>query len=297
MFKICWLFPTTYYNMATTWQELVQHGYNVAKTWQNASRYLLCTVFTSCIVLCYAVLWHHCTHVPHVMLCHAVICCTTSCYAKSYIIVLWSSVKIIRCYLLEITYIKQPWIYDCQMLQNRLLLQREDRREGLVHHILQGLAPAKNSGQFHQLMEELMREDVASLQNLPVDTLLFQELEDRLAPRTPGFRRHYHLVWKLEAVTLWHIATGDRYYSFTISYMIKEDCKAIVVEYTEEVPQHPHCPRWVVRCRTLHQVAISPCYWHIRWEACGHKKTNGKSMYFNFKRYHSIALMALVDTD
>ncbi len=94
---------------------------------------------------------------------------------------------------------------DQDMLQNRLLLQWEEerRRRGerapRTMFCRDWLLRRAEFGQYHQLMEELRREDVAAFKNfLRVDPLLFQELVDRLTPRIQKkdswSRRRFHLV-------------------------------------------------------------------------------------------------------
>jgi hypothetical protein len=81
---------------------------------------------------------------------------------------------------------------DGDILQNRLLLEREreeerNRRGDRAPRTMFSrvwLLRRPEFGQYHQLMEELKREDVSAFKNfLRVDPLLFQELVDRLTPR------------------------------------------------------------------------------------------------------------------
>ena len=168
-------------------------------------------------------------------------------------------------------------------------------------------------GQYHQLMEELKREDVSAFKNfMRVDPLFFQELVDRLTPRLlkkdTWFQKALPPGLKV-AVTLRYLATGDSYhslmYSFrvahnTISYMVKDVCEAIIAEYSEEVINVPiHPDEWKdaaelfnTKWQFPHAVgALDGKHVAIR------KPNNAESSYFNYKKYHSIVLMAMVDAD
>ena len=208
---------------------------------------------------------------------------------------------------------------DQDILRNRILLEREQER------IRQGakaprtmfcrpwLLRREEFGQYHQLMDELRREDVAAFKNfLRVDPLLFQELVDRLTPRIrkkdTWFQKALPPGLKV-AITLRHLATGDSYHSLmyyfrvahnTISYLVKEVCEAIIAEYSDEVLEIPSNPdEWRAkeelfnsRWQFPHTVgALDGKHVSIR------KPNKGESMYFNYKGYHSIVLMALVDAD
>ena len=86
----------------------------------------------------------------------------------------------------------------------------------------------------------------------------------------------------------------------TISGIVKEVCEAIVAVYSEEVFNIPTAPdEWRgaaelfnTRWQFPHAVgALDGKHVAIR------KPKKGESMYFNYKKYHSIVLMALVDAD
>lgn len=111
------------------------------------------------------------------------------------------------------------------------------------------------------------------------------------------------------AITLRYLATGDSYhslmYSFrvahnTISYIIRDVCETIIAEFAEDVLNLPTSPdEW----------RAAADLFNTRWQfpnAVGaldgkhiaiRKPKNAESMYFNYKKYHSIVLMALVDAD
>ena len=111
------------------------------------------------------------------------------------------------------------------------------------------------------------------------------------------------------AITLRYLATGDSYrtlmYGFrfahnTISGIIRDVCKAIVATYAEDVINTPTDPeQWKVIAENFqakwqfsHTLgALDGKHVAIR---CPH---NGGSLYYNYKGYHSVVLMPLVDAD
>jgi hypothetical protein len=168
-------------------------------------------------------------------------------------------------------------------------------------------------GQYEQLMSELAREDLPGFKNfLRVEPQLFLELVERVSPRIQ--RQDTFMRKCLEpglrlAITLRYMASGDSYksleYGFrvannSISRLIPETCEAIISEYSDELLKCPKTPEeWkVVSDRfaqrwNFHNTigAIDGKHIAIRCPA------NGGSLYFNYKRFHSIILMALVDAD
>ncbi len=168
-------------------------------------------------------------------------------------------------------------------------------------------------GQYHQLMRELEVEDVPAFRNfLRMDPQMFQELLLRVGPRIEKhqtwFRSPLEPGLKL-AITLRHLATGNSYkslmYSFrvahnTICRMLPEVCAAIVAEYSDEVFSIPTSPEeWQPiadlfrdRWNFPHAVgALDGKHIAIRCP-----KKSG-SLYYNYKGFYSIVLMALVDAD
>lgn len=168
-------------------------------------------------------------------------------------------------------------------------------------------------GQYERLMRELTMEDRASFRNfVRVDPEMFQELLQRIGPRIErrdtNYRKALQPGLKL-AITLRFLATGDSYkslmYGFrvphnTISLVVKEVCRAIILEYAVEVIQ---CPTTEQEWRDIAEL------FERRWNfphALGaldgkhvamRQPRGGGSRYYNYKGYHSIILMALVDAD
>ena len=141
---------------------------------------------------------------------------------------------------------------------------------------------------------------------------LFQQLEQRLTPelqrRTTWTREPLSPRLKL-AVTLRHLASGDSYpilqYAFrlarsTINKFVSEVCNAIIRAYQDHVMTCPTSPEdWLevgsVFCRRWnvpHALgALDGKHIPIR---CPRR---GSSLYHNYKGFHSIVLLALVDGD
>ena len=168
-------------------------------------------------------------------------------------------------------------------------------------------------GHFYRLMEELRLEDGGSFRNfLRMEPAMFDELLHRIRPR-----KAKQDTWYLQAIdpglklvpTLRHLATGDTYtslsYDFrvnncTISTYVPGVCTAIVEEYKYEV----------IPCPTTSEE------WHViaeeferRWNvphACGavdrkhvaiKKPLRSGSLYYNYKGFFSVVLIALVDAN
>jgi hypothetical protein len=159
-------------------------------------------------------------------------------------------------------------------------------------------------GLYDQLMVELRNEDHASFTNflrMPPD--MFDELLARLGPRITKqhtwFREPLEPGLKL-ALTLRHLASGNKYASMkfawrvphnTMSVVVREVCQAIIDEYMDEVLTPPVSPEgWQPIADTFME----------RWNfphTCG--ALDGKhvavrcpaksgSLYFNYKVFYSI---------
>ena len=111
------------------------------------------------------------------------------------------------------------------------------------------------------------------------------------------------------ALTLRYLASGDNYHSVmygfrvphnTISLVVRDVCEAIFQEYSEEVLSCPTTPEewrplaeeFKNRWQFPHVVgAIDGKHVAIRCPK------NAGSLYYNYKGFHSIVLLALVDAD
>ena len=166
-------------------------------------------------------------------------------------------------------------------------------------------------GQFEQLMVELRVEDPVAFQTfVRFEPAMFQEMVDRLTPRISkidtNFRKALDPGLKL-AITLRYLATGDTskslQYGFRVAYnticlLIPDVCQAIVEEYKDEVVKTPSTPQeWMV---VANHMSNRWQYHHCLGAIDGkhiaiRKPMKAGSYYFNYKHFHSIVLMALVD--
>lgn len=168
-------------------------------------------------------------------------------------------------------------------------------------------------GHYHRLMRELRLEDTASFINfMRMEPQMFDELVARVSTRIT--RQDTNCRKALEpglkvAVTLRHLATGDRYpslsYSFrvsrhTIAKFIPEVCRAIVDEYKDEVIDCPTSPEeWRFKAAEFERkwnvphavAALDGKHVAIR------KPPKSGSLYHNYKGFFSIIILALVDAD
>lgn len=168
-------------------------------------------------------------------------------------------------------------------------------------------------GQWEHLLQELITEDKSSFRNfLRVDEDLFNEILGRISQRI----RKKHTFWRepLEpglrlAITLRYLATGDNYrtlsYGFrvapnTISSIVYETCEAIIAEYLEEVIVCPTTPEgWKMVAQgfsdhwNFHNTVGAIDGKHIAMRPPG----KSGSYYYNYKGFHSLVLLALVDSN
>ena len=168
-------------------------------------------------------------------------------------------------------------------------------------------------GDYHHLLGELHREDQKGFKNyLRIQPHLFNEMVERLTPRLAKVEtklRHPLPVGLKLAVTLRFLATGNSYtslqYSFrvsksAISRFVPQVCQAIVDTYKDEVMKCPTTPEeWRLIADGFSK----------RWNYhnCGgaldgkhvpiKKPKHGGSLFYNYKKFHSIVLMAVADAN
>ena len=166
-------------------------------------------------------------------------------------------------------------------------------------------------GHFDQLLTELHREDQKGYKNyLRITPDLFEEMVEKLTPhlekQTTFMRQPLEVGLKL-AVTLRFLATGNSYaslqYSFrvhesTISKFVPEVCHAIIEVYKGEVLRCPKTDdQWKdVARRFSSRWNYHNCLGAVDGKHIAIKKPpNSGSVYFNYKGFHSIVLMAVAD--
>ena len=174
-------------------------------------------------------------------------------------------------------------------------------------------AEPEEEGQYTRLMPRLELDDPIAYRNfIRMPPELFQELEQRLGPtiqrERPGMRDPLSPGLKL-VVTLRHLVSGDSYptpqYAFrvarsTINKFVPEVCDAIIRASRNEVMTCPTSPEdWLEVESVFHQRWNIP---HALGSLDGKHISircprQGGSLYHNYKGFHSIVLLALVDGD
>ena len=166
-------------------------------------------------------------------------------------------------------------------------------------------------GQYENLLYELHRDDSKGYQNfLHMSPELFNELVERVGPlitkKDTFYRKALDPGLKI-ACTLRYMATGNEYsslqYAFrvarnTISKFVPEVAEAIVTVYLDEVMKLPDSQQeW----REIATGFSKKWNFHNTLGAIDGKHVaircppNAGSTYYNYKQFHSIILMALVD--
>ena len=168
-------------------------------------------------------------------------------------------------------------------------------------------------GQYEKLLTQLAAQDIASFKNfLRVSPEMFHQLVVRLTPylqkQDTNMRKALPVGLRV-AVTLRYLATGDSYkslqYGFrvannTICNFIPETCEAIIREFGDEFLK---CPQTAAEWK---KVAKG---YQTRWNFPNtlgaldgkhialRRPHHGGSVYYNYKGFHSIVLLALVDAN
>ena len=162
-------------------------------------------------------------------------------------------------------------------------------------------------------MQELSVEEPSLYKNfLRIDEDMFDEIVERVRPliqkQTTWWREPLDVGLRV-AITLRYLATGDTYksigYAFrvapnTICDVVPETCRAIITAYADEVLRLPKTPlEWEDvakgfedRWNFPHAIgAIDGKHIHIR------NPLRSGSRYYNYKKFFSIVLLAVVDSD
>jgi len=168
-------------------------------------------------------------------------------------------------------------------------------------------------GQYHNLLEKLRSEDRQAFVNFcRITPELFDEIcdriQDRIEKQSTNFVAAHPAGLKL-AITLRFLATGEcsksLSYSFlvprsTISTFLPEVCAAIHEEYKDEVIQFPEtqegwravAQRFETKWNVPHALgAIDGKHFRIK------KPRKSGSLYYNYKKFYSVLLLAVVDAD
>ena len=164
---------------------------------------------------------------------------------------------------------------------------------------------------YFQLMRELEHHDVpAFIRYLRFQPEMFHEMEHRLhnpCSRVFTFMRRPLEVGERIAITLRYLATGETFrslaFSFrlgnaTVSRLIPQVCEAIITEFGPEVmPSDRSEADWVETANEFERLWNFP---HVLGAIDGKhvaitKPAHGGSVYYNYKKFHSIIFLAIVD--
>ena len=203
----------------------------------------------------------------------------------------------------------------CLLLLRRCRWRREHPRKCWVRRwILERV----QYGHYQALLRTLIETDKSTYKNfLRMDERLFTQILECITPRI--MKQETRMRKPLEpglhlAMTLRFLATGESFKSMclnfrvgpnTLSLVVKETCEAIIEEYIQEVIQCPTNDPWRLESSSrwaCRQMAIPPCGRCPGREAHRHTSLpppppNMGSLYYNYKGFHSIVLLALVDAD
>ncbi|XP_044151430.1 protein ALP1-like [Bufo gargarizans] len=166
-------------------------------------------------------------------------------------------------------------------------------------------------GVYSTLYQELRKHPVKFAEYLRVSVASFDDLSQRLRRRLrrkdTKFRRSVTPEERL-MVTLRFLASGESFSSLhfqfrlgksTISYIVKDTCRAIWNLLREEFLPHPTCQQWISIADKFYEVTQFPnCIGavdgkHVRLL----KPPRSGSSFFNYKKYFSVILMAIVDAN
>uniref|UniRef100_UPI00358EEA32 putative nuclease HARBI1 n=1 Tax=Myxine glutinosa TaxID=7769 RepID=UPI00358EEA32 len=190
---------------------------------------------------------------------------------------------------------------------------RKGVRKAKTVWVREWLLQRQHHGWYDKLMKHLEEGDVRSFKNfLRVDPEMFRKLVAHLTPRIQkqdtNFRKALPPGLKV-AITLRFLATGNSYKSLsyglrvtpnTIVSIVPEVCQAIYDEYHEEAIKCPSTPEeWKEVAKdfsekwSFHHVCGALDGKHVRILA----PPGSGSVYYNYKGYFSIIMLALVDAD
>ena len=199
--------------------------------------------------------------------------------------------------------------------------QRQDEEERRRRRLLRNprlwvrdwIRRRPQQGYYHNLFRELEIEDPKAFKRMMrMEPAMFHELVERLTPRLQKCHtcRGAPLSVGIKvAITLKYLAHGERYICLahgfrvpdnTISIVVRDVCRAIIEEFKPEVLK---CPTTREEWRLVADGFLTR--WNVN-HGCGaldgkhvrvKKPPKSGSNYFNYKKYFSILMLALVDAD
>ena len=221
-------------------------------------------------------------------------------------------------YMVEYYYKKQPQRrrqHRRRRIQRERERARDEARQAVNRSIWcrEWLLRRSVFGDYDHLIDELHREDARGFKNfLRIEPEFFNEMVERVTPilkkQDTNMRRPLSVGLKL-AVTLRFLATGNSYaslqYSFrvsksAISRFVPQVCQAIIDVYQNETLVCPTTPeQWEnVASEFSKKWNYHNCIGALDGKHVAMKKPHhGGSLYFNYKKFHSIVLMAVADAN
>ena len=209
---------------------------------------------------------------------------------------------------------------NMDQLQNMIVVLQLQRRQRRRNRRARRTVWARNwllrrdsLGYYSRLMRELEDEDPDEYRRfIRHDPPFFAELVQRLGPRIMRYDNNFRKPLSpglMIAITLRYLASGNSYldlsYGFrvarnTISLVVKEVCEALVAEYHSEAISTPSTPaEWKEKSKLFSQRwqfhntvgALDGKHVAIR------RPAGGGSMFYNYKKFHSIVLLGLADAN
>ena len=200
-----------------------------------------------------------------------------------------------------------------QFIRGRFRWRRGFRRRRIWRRTWLNPARRRAFGIYDQLLVELRREDPSTFKRfLSMPPELYDEILERVRGR---IRKQY--TWYREpleeglklAATLRHLVSGTKYSDMqygwrvpenTLSVVVREVCQAICDEYADEVMTAPSNPdAWrQLACGFYKRWNFPHCVAAIDGKHVAIRKPPlSGSLYYNYKGFFSIILLAIVDSD
>ena len=199
---------------------------------------------------------------------------------------------------------------------NLVQMRRRRRNRARAMRTRPWLLRRAQFGYYENLMRELEAEDPSAYRGfVRCDPDMFREILERIRPRLTRQHNNYNTHQRpldeglMLAITMRYLATGQSYrslmYGFRVAHnticgVVKEVCQAILDEYEDDILSAPataqqwediadqFATRW-----NFHNVLGALDGKHVAVV----KPKNTGSLYYNYKKFTSIVLMALVDAD
>ena len=198
---------------------------------------------------------------------------------------------------------------ELQALEEQRKIKKRVRRNVWVHPFLQRRL---EHGHYDNLMQELAKETPELFRNFTrTSENLFNEIVEKVTPHIEReetyFRKPLPAGLRV-AITLRFLATGDTYislqYNFRVSHsaisrLVPETCKAIAKVYSEELMLPQNEDEWYdIADGYYNRWNMPHCIGSIDGKHIRLKNPHkGGSHFFNYKKFYSMVLLAIVDSE